>query len=94
MIYPRFLFYLLLLALLFNFHYATAATAPFYIKGTIIPDAQDTAWWHTVYLSKMSSINDLFKSSPQLYVDSSVIDRNGVFKPRTPDLLTVKVRWF
>jgi thiol-disulfide isomerase/thioredoxin len=52
----------------------------FYIKGKIIHRESDTEWSHTVYLSKMSSIDDFFKCSPSLVVDSAPIGKNGAFK--------------
>lgn len=72
---PCFLFCLLQLV----FSESFASKGSFYIKGRIISKPVDSAWWHTVYLSKMSSINDLYMCSRQLIVDSAVIDRNGVF---------------
>lgn len=59
--------------------YTSEARSPFYIKGKILVKASDTDWVKTVYLLKISTLNQLFSGSIQTVVDSAVIKPDGTF---------------
>ena len=61
----------------------SAAASGCLIKGRIIPKVSDTAWSQKVYISRMGSINDFFRCSPSLVVDSAMINKEGIFEFRS-----------
>ena len=76
-----------LLAFTFLSAVSRAGDGGFYVKGRIVARTEDSVWWHTVYLSKMSSINDFFRCSRDMIVDSAVIDRKGMFEFRKASVI-------
>lgn len=57
-----------------------AEAAGFSVKGRIRPTAADTGWSRTVYLSHMSTIDNLFGCDSRLIIDSARISKDGSFE--------------